>query len=370
MRIFFVFMTNEIHKIPIGILGATGMVGQRFVSLLTRHPWFEIVALAASERSAGKTYHEAVAGRWYMTEPIAEDVRTMVVQEVERDKREIARRARCVFSALDLSQDAIRRVEEEYAAAGVALVSNNSAHRWTEDVPMIMPEVNPDHLAMIDIQRKRRGWTTGCIVVKPNCSLQSYVPTIMALKEFSVEQIIVSTYQALSGAGKTLESWPEMRDNVIPYIAGEEEKSEKEPMKILGTIEGGAFKLVHTLLISAACIRVPVSNGHMATVSVKLKNRGTKEQLVEAFWGFENPLRGLGLPSAPEPFLYYFDEENRPQTRLDRDLGGGMAIAVGRVRPDPVLDWKFVALSHNTIRGAAGGAILVAELMAKRGYLV
>lgn len=363
-------MISETHKIPVGILGATGMVGQRFVSLLSRHPWFEIVALAASERSAGKTYGDAVDGRWHMPEPVSEDVRSIVVQEVERDKREVARKVRCVFSALDLSRYVIRRVEEEYAAAGVALVSNNSAHRWTEDVPMIMPEVNPDHLAMIDVQRKRRGWTTGCIVVKPNCSLQSFVPVIHALKKFEVEHMIISTYQALSGAGKTLASWPEMQDNVAPYISGEEEKSEKEPMKVLGTIEGGEFKLARAPLISATCIRVPVSDGHMAVVSVKLKSRGTEEQLIKAFRSFENPLRSLGLPSAPEPFMYYFDEEGRPQTRLDRDIGGGMAIAVGRVRPDPVLDWKFVALSHNTIRGAAGGAILVAELMIKKRYIV
>jgi len=345
------------------------MVGQRFVTLLAAHPWFEIVCLAASGRSAGKTYNEAVGDRWVMSNPIPDLVRSIIVHEVEQDKKVIAEKVRVVFSAIDAEKEVIKRIEEEYAAAGVAVVSNNSAHRWTDDVPMIMPEVNPDHLAMIDIQRKRRGWHTGCIAVKPNCSLQSYVPAILALKEFGVEQVMVSTYQALSGAGKTLASWPEMQDNVIPYIGGEEEKSEQEPMKILGVVQEGTFKLATSPVISAACIRVPVSDGHLAAVSVKLKNKGTKEDLIAAFRNFKNPLNGMGLPSAPEPFMYYFDEDNRPQTRLDRELGNGMAISIGRVRPDPVLDWKFVALSHNTIRGAAGGAVLVAELMVKKGYI-
>lgn len=370
LPIFLDFMPNVHKKIPVGVLGATGMVGQRFVSLLANHPWFELVSLAASERSAGKIYKDAVGDRWVMPTPIPEMARAIIVQDVERNKEVIASKVRIVFSAIDAEKDVIKRIEEEYAAAGMAVVSNNSAHRWTEDVPMIMPEVNPHHLEMIGVQRKRRGWTKGCIAVKPNCSLQSYVPAIVALQPFGVEQVIVSTYQALSGAGKTLQSWPEMQDNVIPYIGGEEEKSEKEPMKILGAIENDRFKLATLPVISAACIRVPVSDGHLAAVSVKLRNRATSEQIIAAFRNFKNPLSGLGLPLAPEPFLYYFDEDNRPQTRLDRDLGNGMAIAIGRLRPDPVLDWKFVALSHNTIRGAAGGAILVAELMVKRGYIV
>lgn len=355
-------------KIPVGILGATGMVGQRFVTLLASHPWFEIAIVAASERSAGKTYAEAVAGRWAMPVEIPVAVRGLTVLAVERDMEKICSDIALVFSALDLTKEEIRKIEDAYAARGLAVVSNNSAHRSTEDVPMVMPEVNPHHLEMITVQRKRRGWATGCIAVKPNCSLQCYVPLLLAWKHWEPEAMVVATYQALSGAGKTLASWPEMADNVIPFISGEEEKSEQEPLKILGDIKDGAFVLAKKPIITASCIRVPISDGHLAAVHLKLGKPAEKEELIAALRAC-NPLRGLHLPSAPDPFITYFEEENRPQTRLDRDLAGGMGIAVGRLREDPLLGWRCAALSHNTIRGAAGGAILVAELMKTRGYV-
>lgn len=328
-------------KIPVGILGATGMVGQRFITLLKGHPWFEVVAVAASPRSAGKK------------------VGDLTVQVVEKDMAEIAKKVRLVFSAIDMGKEDIKRLEEAYAGLGVAVVSNNSAHRWTQDVPMIMPEVNPEHLELIGQQRKNRGWDKGLIVVKPNCSIQSYVPLITALFQFQPKEVIVTTLQAVSGAGKTLQAWPQMQENVIPFINGEEEKSEEEPLKIWG---GKGPK------ISATCIRVPVEDGHMASVAVSFEKKPTKEEIIAAWKNF-NPLRGLGLPSSPDPFITFFAEDDRPQTRLDRDVGNGMGISVGRLRDNSVLEYSFIGLSHNTIRGAAGGAILIAELLVKKGYI-
>jgi len=348
------------------------MVGQRFVTLLENHPWFEVVCLAASSQSAGKTYEDAVAGRWLMKGLIPKNVRSIKVKAVDpvRSSPPIGPTDRAsagaasngidlVFSALDGDKEWIKSIEERYAAAGVAVISNNSAHRWTEDVPMVIPEINPDHLSLINIQRKNRGWTSGLIVVKPNCSLQSYLPVVYALKEFSPKQVSVTTLQAISGAGETFETWPEMLDNCIPFIKGEEEKTEKEPTKIWGA---------GCPVISATCIRVSVSDGHMANVVVKFEKNPTIAQIIDAIENFDNLLAGLDLPSAPKKFIKYFSEDNRPQTKLDRDFENGMGISCGRFREDSN-GWKFVALSHNTIRGAAGGAILIAELLYKKGYL-
>lgn len=346
-------------KIPVGILGATGMVGQRFITLLANHPWFEVVAVAASPRSAGKKYKEAVGDRWLLQEAMPKNIAHLTVFAVEDDLEKIAAKVSFVFCALDMEKDDIRRIETAYAAHDIPVVSNNSANRWTKDVPMIIPEINSKHLDVIKAQQKNHGWKRGFIVVKPNCSIQSYVPLLTALWQWEPQKVIVTTQQAVSGAGKTLTTWPEMADNVIPYIGGEEEKSEKEPMKIWGT------KLP---IISATCVRVPVNDGHMATVAVSFKKKPTAAQIVKAWKNF-NPLASLDLPSAPNPFITYFEEENRPQTHLDRDLGKGMGIGVGRLRPDQILDWKFVGLSHNTIRGAAGGAILTAELLRAKGYI-
>lgn len=440
-------MKNVQKKIRVGILGATGMVGQRFISLLCpsgtspegrdNHPWFNVVVLAASPQSAGKTYEKAIAGRWMMDNSIPKKIKNLKVLAVEEDFDEIVKGVDLVFSAIDIDpvrshpaggsatgtlghpasngvnkQQIIREIEERYAAAGIAVVSNNSAHRWTDDVPMVMPELNADHLKIIDIQRKNRGWlkhpsTDGCspdsakrnlglntssvarpdykesglgkkglpagrqglLVVKPNCSLQSYLPIIYALKKFGPKVVSVTTLQAISGAGKTFETWPEMVDNCIPFIGGEEEKTEKEPLKILGSIKGKKIVPDKNLNISATCIRVACSNGHMASVAVKFKKKPTKEQIIDAIENFKNPLAGLDLPSAPKQFIKYFSEDNRPQTKLDRDYENGMGITCGRFREDSAFDWKFIALSHNTIRGAAGGAILIAELLYKRGYL-
>lgn len=345
------------------------MVGQRFITLLKDHPWFEIAVLAASPKSAGLPYAEAVAGRWLMEELIPDSVKTKKVYAVENDMEKIADEVDFVFSALDMEKERICALEEAYAAKDVPVVSNNSAHRWTPDVPIIMPEINPDHLRLIDIQRKKRGWGRGFIVTKPNCSLQSYVPAIHALKQFGVEKVAVTTLQALSGAGKTLETWPEMRDNVIPFIGGEEEKTEREPLKIWGTLEADEIIAASGPQISATCIRVPVSDGHLAAVMVMLKEQATKEQIIGAWRNFANPILKDNLPSAPAPFITYLEEDNRPQTRLDRSCGRGMGITVGRLRPDSISGWKFIALSHNTVRGAAGGAILTAELLKARGYL-
>jgi aspartate-semialdehyde dehydrogenase len=356
-------------KLSVGILGATGMVGQRFVTLLENHPWFEVRAVAASRNSAGKTYAEAVEGRWHYPSPIPSSVRDLVVLSVEDDVEKIGNHVDFVFSAIEMEKDAIRSLEELYASSGMPVVSNNSAHRWTADVPMILPEINSSHIAMIPIQQKNRGWESGFIVVKPNCSVQSFMPAIEALKQFEPQALVVSTVQAISGAGKTFESMPEILDNVIPFIGGEEEKSEKEPMKIWGHIENGAFVLAQIPAISATCIRVPVTDGHMASINVTFKINPSRVEILSAFRDFKNPLLGLGLPSAPEKFLTYFGEENRPQTKLDRDIGHGMGISIGRLREDPISGWKFVSLSHNTIRGAAGGAVLLAELLKSKGYL-
>jgi len=362
-------MAKTKNKIPVGILGATGMVGQRFISLLQNHPWFEIVCVAASERSAGKKYKEAVLGRWAQKESMSRNVGILPVYSIENDIDTIAQKVRLVFSAIDAEKEFIKKIEEAYASRSLPVISNNSAHRWTEDVPMIMPEINPQHLSIIDIQRKKRGWTTGFIITKPNCSIQSYVPLIHAWKNFKPQKVIVSTYQAISGAGKTFTTWLEMIDNVIPYIGGEEEKSEKEPSKIWAKIKGGKFELASAPQISANCIRVPVSDGHMAAINIQFAKKVDKKQLIEALKKFKNPLDALNLPSAPKPFLTYFEENDRPQTRLDRDLYGGMGISVGRLREDSVLSWKCVALSHNTLRGAAGGSVLNAELLVKLGYI-
>lgn len=334
------------QKIKVGILGATGMVGQRFVSLLSNHPWFEIAALAASPRSAGKSYRDA-SGNHSLPQKIAE----MKVKGVD----EVAD-VDLLFSAMDSEKEKVRKIEEDYAAAGIVVVSNNSAHRWTDDVPVLIPEINPHHLEMIKQQQKNRGWKKGCIVVKPNCSLQSYLPVIYALRQFHPKSVSVTTLQAISGAGKTFDSFPDILDNCIPFIKGEEEKTEKEPCKIWG--EGAPS-------ISATCIRVPVMDGHMASVSVKFEKKPTLEEIQHALNHYSNPIAGLELPSAPKKFIHYFSEEDRPQSKLDRDVEKGMGISCGRFREDPNADWKFVALSHNTIRGAAGGAILIAELLCK-----
>lgn len=358
----------ENTKIPVGILGATGMVGQRFITLLQDHPLFEVNVLAASPRSAGKKYSEAVEDRWSMESPIPQSISAMKLFAVEEDIDSIASEVRLVFCAIDLDKDSIRRIEKAYASRGVAVVSNNSAHRWTEDIPMILPEINPNHLELIDIQRKNRGWDKGLIVVKPNCSIQSYVPLITPLLKFGPSEITVTTLQAVSGAGRTLQNWPEMPDNVNPLIEGEEEKSEKEPLRIWGELKNGAIEAETGIKISATCIRVPVSDGHMASVSVKFQHIPSDEQILEAWKNF-NPLKDLNLPSAPDPFITYFEEKDRPQTAIDRNIGSGMGIAAGRLRKDNISDYKFIGLSHNTIRGAAGGGILTAELLFKKGYL-
>jgi aspartate-semialdehyde dehydrogenase len=357
------------EKIPVGILGATGMVGQRFVSLLENHPWFEIVCVAASSRSAGKTYEEAVHNRWTLSTPIPESVRRLRIIEVEKDREKIAGQIGMAFSAVAMDKAKVREIEISYASGGIPIISNNSAHRLTEDVPMLIPEVNPDHVALIDIQRKNRNWDKGLIAVKPNCSIQSYVPVLEALKSFGPEEMIVTTLQAISGGGKTFNTFPEIKDNVIPYIGGEEKKSEDEPLKIWGTVRNGRLEPAVKPRISSTCIRVPVTDGHMASVHVRFERKPSKEEIVEAIENFKNPIAELELPSSPEKFLHYFEEEDRPQTALDRDKGNGMTISAGRFREDNVMDWKFVALSHNTLRGAAGGGVLMAELLFKKEYI-
>lgn len=356
-------------KIPVAVLGATGMVGQRFIQLLENHPWFEVACVAASPRSAGMAYAESVEGRWAQNSAIPEAVAKLTVLEVETDIEKIAGQVVLAFSAMSLDKEKVKVVEEAYAAVGCPIVSNNSAHRWTPDVPMMMPEINGHHAELVDVQRKNRGWDKGFIVVKPNCSIQSYVPVIDALMPFGPERVVVSTYQAISGAGKTFDTWPEMVDNMIPYIGGEEKKSEDEPKKVWGTIENGVLKLAEKPVISANCIRVPVSDGHLASVNISFSKKPTREEIVNAINHYENPIAELHLPSSPVPFMQYFEEDNRPQISLDRMAGNGMGITVGRLREDNVFDWKFVGLSHNTIRGAAGGAVLTAEMMVKKGYV-
>ena len=351
------------------VLGATGMVGQRFIALLENHPWFTVTTVAASPRSAGKTYSEAAGERWAMAAPMPESVANLTVLAVEADMAQIAEAVDVVFCALDMEKDDIRRIEETYAAAGVAVISNNSAHRWTSDVPMIMPEVNPGHAALIDTQRKNRGWTTGLIAVKPNCSIQSYVSVLTALQMFRPTDVDVTSLQAISGAGKTFETWPEMVDNVIPFIGGEEDKSEKEPMKIWGNVNDGTIGLATSPAIHATCIRVPVTDGHMASVRVTFEGEPTKEDIVAAVTNFENPLAGLNLPTAPKQLIQYLDDDSRPQAKLDRDYANGMGVSMGRLRQVGEHEWQFIALAHNTVRGAAGGAILMAELLAAKGYI-
>ena len=355
-------------KLKAAILGATGMVGQRFIQLLENHPWFEVAGVAASPRSAGKTYEEAVGGRWKMDTPMPEAVKSMIVMNVN-EVEEVAKKVDFCFSAVDMTKDEIRAIEEAYAKAEVPVVSNNSAHRWTPDVPMIVPELNPEHVEVIEFQKKRLGTKKGFVAVKPNCSIQSYTPALFALSEFEPETVVATTYQAISGAGKTFKDWPEMIDNVIPYIGGEEEKSEQEPLRIWGHIENGQIVKAELPVITTQCIRVPVTNGHMAAVFVNFKKTPTKEQILEKWASFKGVPQELELPSAPKQFIHYFEEDNRPQTNLDRDCEGGMAVCMGRLREDKVYQYKFVGLSHNTLRGAAGGAVLMAELLKAKGYI-
>ena len=355
-------------KLRVGILGATGMVGQRFISLLENHPWYEVVTVAASPRSAGKTYEEAVGDRWKMTTPMPEAVKKLVVMNVNEVEK-VAASVDFVFSAVDMTKDEIRAIEEEYAKTETPVVSNNSAHRWTPDVPMVVPEVNPEHFDVIEFQKKRLGTTRGFIAVKPNCSIQSYAPVLTAWMEYEPYEVVATTYQAISGAGKTFKDWPEMEGNIIPYIGGEEEKSEQEPLRIWGHIENGQIVKAESPVITCQCIRVPVLNGHTAALFVKFKKKPTKEQLIEKLVNFKGIPQELELPSAPKQFIQYLEEDNRPQVSLDVDFEHGMGISVGRLREDTVYDYKFVGLSHNTVRGAAGGAVLCAELLTAKGYI-
>ena len=356
-------------RLKVGILGATGMVGQRFLTLLDNHPWFTVTLVAASASSAGKTYAEAVKGRWLLEAPVPEAVKNFVVKDASR-VAEIAALVDFVFCAVDMPKDEILALEEAYARAETPVVSNNSAHRLTPDVPMIMPELNPEHALVIPAQRRRLGTKVGFVTAKPNCSIQSYVPLLHPLREFGLKAVSVCTYQAISGAGKTFHSWPEMVDNVIPYIKGEDEKSEIEPLKIWGSVKGEGIELSTLPKIGAQCIRVASTDGHLAAVSVDFEHKPSAEQILALWKAYEGVPQKKKLPSAPLPFLHVFDQPDRPQTRLDRDLGNGMAISVGRLRPDSLFDWKFVALSHNTVRGAAGGAVLTAELLTEEGYIV
>jgi aspartate-semialdehyde dehydrogenase len=355
-------------KMKVGVLGATGMVGQRFLSLLENHPWYEVTLLAASPASAGKPYRQAVEGRWVMKTPVPAAVAGLTVQNAS-EVPAIADAVDFVFCAVDMPKEETAKLEEAYARAEIPVVSNNSAHRATPDVPMMIPEVNPEHAAVIEAQRRRLGTRRGFVAVKPNCSLQSYVPALHPLMGFGLKRVVVSTYQALSGAGKTFESWPEMIDNVIPYIKGEEEKSEKEPLKIWGRHADGRIVPATEPVITSQCIRVPTSDGHLAAVFATFERKPSREQVLAAWREFAGKPQALQLPSAPHPFLQYFEDEARPQTRLDRDAGKGMAITIGRLRSDPIFDWRFVCLSHNTVRGAAGGGVLTAELLTAEGYI-
>ncbi len=355
-------------KLRVGILGGTGMVGQRFIALLENHPWFEVVAIAASPRSAGKTYEEAVGGRWKMTTPMPEAVKKMVVYNV-LDVEEVASKVDFVFSAVDMTKEEIKKIEEDYAKTETPVVSNNSAHRWTEDVPMVVPEINPEHLGLIEYQKKRLGTTRGFVAVKPNCSIQSYTPALFALKEFGPKLVVATTYQAISGAGKTFKEWPEMEGNIIPYIGGEEEKSEQEPLRLMGTLVDGHIEKAALPVITTQCIRVPVLNGHTAAVFVNFEKKPTKEEIIDRWVNFKGLPQELNLPSAPKQFIQYLEEDNRPQVALDVDYENGFGVSFGRLREDSVFDWKFVGLSHNTIRGAAGGAVLSAELLVAKEYI-
>ncbi|MBR1898148.1 MAG: aspartate-semialdehyde dehydrogenase [Oscillospiraceae bacterium] len=352
----------------VGILGATGMVGQRFATLLAEHPWFNVKVLAASPRSAGKTYEEAVGSRWAMTVPMPEKLRGMIVRDLNADMDSIVADVDFVFCAVDMKKDEIKALEERYAKAECPVISNNSANRFTPDVPMVVPELNPDHIEIIEAQRKRLGTKRGFIAVKSNCSIQSYVPALHPLRKFGLRNVLACTYQAISGAGKTFETWPEMVDNLIPFIGGEEEKSEQEPLKVWGTIENGEIVKAATPNITTQCLRVPVSDGHIAAVFVSFEQKPTKEEILQLWKDFKGVPQELELPSAPKQFIHYFEEDNRPQANLDRNLEKGMAVSVGRLREDSQYDYKFVCLSHNTLRGAAGGGVLLAELLAAKGY--
>ena len=356
------------RKMKVGVLGGTGMVGQRFITLLENHPWFEVAAIGASERSAGLPYEKAVQGRWKLDLPIPESVRGIVVKNVSEIGK-FADEVEMVFCAVDMKKDEIRELEEKYAKAELPVISNNSAHRFTDDVPMIIPEVNPEHLEIIESQRKRLGTRKGFIAVKSNCSLQSYVPAVHPLMEYGPDRVLAATYQAISGAGKIFKDWPEIIDNVIPYIGGEEEKSEKEPLKIWGTIKDGKIIPAERPAISAQCYRVPVSDGHMAAVYISFRNKPSKEDILSRWKEFRGKPQELKLPNAPAQFITYFEQPDRPQTKLDRNLEKGMGISVGRLREDNLFDYKFTCLSHNTIRGAAGGGVLLAELLKAQGWL-
>ena len=357
-------------KYVVGVVGATGMVGQRFVSLLENHPWFQLTAVAASARSAGKTYEEAVGDRWAMKTPMPEEAKKLVVLDAQEDKETIAASVDFIFCAVDMKKDEIRSLEEAYAKLECPVISNNSAHRWTPDVPMVIPEINPEHIQVIVDQKKRLGTQRGFIAVKSNCSIQSYAPALHPLLKFGLEKVLVCTYQAISGAGKTFETWPEMVDNLIPYIGGEEEKSEKEPLKVWGVVENGEIVPASIPSITAQCLRVPVSDGHTAAVFMSFREKPTEEQIKEEWARFKGRAQELELPSAPKQFLHYFEEPDRPQARLDRDLEGGMAVTLGRLRPDTQYDYKFVGLSHNTLRGAAGGGVLLAELLCAENFIL
>lgn len=357
-------------KYNVGIIGATGMVGQRFALILKDHPWFTVTALAASSRSAGKTYKEAVGNRWKLSEPMPEKFADMKIFDAENDIEKIGELCDFVFCAVDMEKSAIRALEEKYAKAEIPVMSNNSAHRGTADVPMIIPEINADHARVIEAQKKRLGTSRGFISVKSNCSLQSYVPALYPLdKEYGVNEVLVCTYQAISGAGKTFDTWPEMNDNVIPYIGGEEEKSEQEPLKIWGKVENGVIVPATSPKFTAQCIRVPVSDGHLAAVFVRFEKKPTKEAILNIWKSFKGIPQEAELPMAPKQFITYFDEDNMPQTKLARDLDKGMTVCCGRLREDTQYDYKFVCVSHNTLRGAAGGAVLMAELLCSQGYL-
>jgi aspartate-semialdehyde dehydrogenase len=356
-------------RFRVGVLGATGMVGQRFVSLLENHPWYDVAVVAASANSAGQPYGDSVKGRWTLGKPPPAGIGALVVQNAS-DVERIADQVDFVFCAVDMTKEETAKLEEDYARRETPVVSNNSAHRATPDVPMMVPEVNPEHAGVIEAQRRRLGTKRGFVAVKPNCSLQSYVPAIHPLMKFGPKKIAVCTYQAISGAGKTFQSWPEMVDNLIPFIKGEEEKSEKEPMKIWGSVKDGKIVAATEPVISAQCLRVPVTDGHMAAVFVQFDRKPAREEVLELWRGFVGRPQALSLPSAPKPFLTYFEDDARPQTKLDRDAGGGMGVTIGRLRPDAIFDYRFVALSHNTVRGAAGGAVLTAELLSQEGWLL
>ena len=355
-------------KLRVGILGATGMVGQRFIALLENHPWYEVVTVAASPRSAGKTYEEAVGGRWKMDTPMPEGVKNLIVANVNEVEK-VASSVDFVFSAVDMTKEEIKAIEDAYAKTETPVVSNNSAHRWTKDVPMVVPEINPEHFEVIEAQKKRLGTTKGFVAVKPNCSIQSYAPVLTAWKEFEPTEVVATTYQAISGAGKTFKDWPEMEGNIIPFIGGEEEKSEQEPLRIWGKVVDGEIVKAEGPVITTQCIRVPVLNGHTAAVFVKFAKKPTKEQLIDRIVNFKGLPQELELPSAPKQFIQYLEEDNRPQVQLDVNYENGMGVSVGRIREDSVYDFKFVGLSHNTVRGAAGGAILCAETLTAKGYI-